>query len=122
MKKNKSSVSVADMSIDEMLDLKDAIDQRLAVVAHSELETLERRLERLSDFAKMSPPPKLTRAKKTEKAAKPAARRTSKLKGVKAPAKFRDPKTGNSWSGRGLTPLWLREYESNGGNRSDLAV
>lgn len=26
---------------------------------------------------------------------------------TKAPAKYRDPMTGKTWSGRGRTPLWL---------------
>jgi DNA-binding protein H-NS len=26
---------------------------------------------------------------------------------TKAPAKYRDPLTGKTWSGRGRTPLWL---------------
>ena len=31
----------------------------------------------------------------------------SSLKGVKVAAKFRDPKTGETWAGRGARPRWL---------------
>ena len=33
---------------------------------------------------------------------------TSKRKGSKAKAKYRDPATGNEWSGRGKPPLWIK--------------
>ena len=40
----------------------------------------------------------------------------------KAPAKFRNPKTGATWSGRGMTPVWLRELEAKGKSRKDFAI
>lgn len=116
----KSKVSLGDMNIDQMLDLREKIDSRLADLAKDELDAMERRAAVLSKFAK-SPTRKKPGPKPATKKAEPS-RRTSKLKGVKAPAKYKDPKTGNSWSGRGLTPVWLREYEAKGGKREDLAV
>ena len=32
----------------------------------------------------------------------------SKPNAVKVPAKYRDPVSGSEWSGRGVTPKWLR--------------
>lgn len=114
----KSKDTLSDMSIDEMLDLRESIDSRLADLAKEELAAMERRAAVLSKFTKASKGKK----RGPKPAAKTPAQRTSKLKGVKAPAKFRDPETGNSWSGRGLTPVWLRNYEASGGKREDLAV
>ncbi|QBY56441.1 H-NS family nucleoid-associated regulatory protein [Cupriavidus oxalaticus] len=37
---------------------------------------------------------------------RPAGSRTSKPKS-ELPPKYRDPKTGNTWSGRGRQPAWL---------------
>jgi DNA-binding protein H-NS len=34
--------------------------------------------------------------------------RTSPIKGSKVAAKYRNPLTGDSWSGRGLQPRWLK--------------
>ncbi|MDP1534285.1 MAG: H-NS histone family protein [Rubrivivax sp.] len=42
--------------------------------------------------------------------------------GGKVPAKFRDPVTGNSWSGRGLQPNWLKAALAAGRKLSDFAV
>ena len=55
--------------------------------------------------------------------AKPARKRKpSALKGKKAPVKFLDPVSGKSWSGRGMTPVWMREYEAAGKPRGAFAV
>lgn len=116
----KSKINLGDMNIDQMLDLREEIDARLADLAKDELDAMERRAAVLSKFAKPSMRKKLGPKPAATKTG--SSRRASKLKGVKAPAKFRDPKTGNSWSGRGLTPVWLREYEAKGGKRDDLAV
>lgn len=40
----------------------------------------------------------------------------------KVAAKFRDPETGNTWSGRGLQPKWLRSALAAGRSLSDFAV
>jgi DNA-binding protein H-NS len=44
------------------------------------------------------------------------------LSGRKIAAKYRCPKTGQTWSGRGSTPVWLRELESQGVQRETLLV
>ena len=36
--------------------------------------------------------------------------------------KYRDPSTGNSWSGRGRPARWITEYEAAGRKREDFAV
>ena len=35
--------------------------------------------------------------------------------------KYRSP-DGKEWSGRGVTPKWIREYEEGGGNREDYLI
>lgn len=42
--------------------------------------------------------------------------------GAKVPAKYRDPGTGNTWSGRGLQPKWLKAAMQDGRQLSDFAV
>lgn len=42
--------------------------------------------------------------------------------GTPAAAKFRDPQSGQTWSGRGRTPRWLVEAESNGQSRDAFLV
>jgi DNA-binding protein H-NS len=43
----------------------------------------------------------------TAAAVKPAAKRTGNHPKGPQPAKYRDPKTGATWSGRGRAPAWL---------------
>ena len=55
--------------------------------------------------------------------AAPAQKRsTSAGLRAKVPAKYRHPETGATWSGRGLTPNWLREQLANGKQVGDFAI
>ena len=42
--------------------------------------------------------------------------------GRKAAIKYRDNATGDTWSGRGLQPKWLRQALANGRRLEDFAV
>ena len=56
---------------------------------------------------------------------KPTARAPSAAKGSKGgkvAAKFRNAATGDSWSGRGLQPKWLKAALASGRQLSDFAV
>jgi len=51
-----------------------------------------------------------------------SARPVSAKSGGKVAAKYRDPATGNSWSGRGLKPNWLKAALDSGKTLADFAV
>ena len=51
---------------------------------------------------------------------RPAA--SSKSAGSKVAAKYRDPSTGNTWTGRGLRPKWLVAEIAAGKSIDDFAV
>ena len=54
-----------------------------------------------------------------------AGKKTAKSKGRakrSVPAKYRDPRTGAKWSGRGLTPRWLVEKEKAGAKREEFLI
>lgn len=38
------------------------------------------------------------------------------------PAKFRDPATGTTWSGRGRTPVWLSKYLEQGRTKEEFTI
>jgi DNA-binding protein H-NS len=38
------------------------------------------------------------------------------------PAKYRNPSTGDSWSGRGLQPRWLKAALASGKKLSDFVI
>jgi DNA-binding protein H-NS len=53
---------------------------------------------------------------------KASGKKASTVKGKKAPIKFRNKATGDSWSGRGLKPRWLSALIASGKKLEDLAV
>lgn len=52
----------------------------------------------------------------------PVAGRRSTPPAKKEKAKYRDPATGDTWSGRGLMPRWLRAKVDAGQPKEDFAV
>jgi DNA-binding protein H-NS len=55
-------------------------------------------------------------------AAKAGSSKAGARKGNKVPVKYRDPASGNAWSGRGLHPKWLQAALAQGRKLSDFAV
>lgn len=55
---------------------------------------------------------------------KPAvkSRRAQPIKMANPPAQYRDPKSGQSWTGRGLKPLWLTQALAGGAKLDDFQV
>ena len=50
------------------------------------------------------------------------AKKTARSSGNKVAAKYRNASTGESWSGRGLQPRWLKAALASGKKLSDFAV
>lgn len=48
-------------------------------------------------------------------------RKKSKTKGF-VPVRFRDPQTGETWTGRGRTPRWLAAHEQQGRSRESFKI
>ncbi len=94
--------SLAKMSIEALIDLRDSITATLSEQAAE----LQKQLSRLTGT---------TVGAGAKRGRKPGRPRGSALKGRKVPAKYRsrkDPKL--TWAGRGATPRWMRE-EMNAG-------
>ncbi len=51
-----------------------------------------------------------------------SSRKGSKTSGSKVAAKYRDPVTGSTWSGRGLKPRWIAEAIASGKQASDFSI
>ncbi len=56
------------------------------------------------------------------KAARGASAGANKGTGAKVAAKYRDAQTGESWSGRGLQPRWLKAAVASGKKLGDFAL
>ena len=59
------------------------------------------------------------------RAGRPAGKARSARKGASAAspaAKYRNPETGETWSGRGRVPRWLKQAEERGRGREEFAI
>ena len=92
--------SLANMSVDSLLKLRDDVGAALSRRA----KELESQLSRLGG--------EIGSRGKTRK---------SSLKGRKVAVKYRD-KSGNTWAGRGAQPIWLRDKLKVGAKLEDFAV
>ena len=99
-----ASIDLQKFDMDELISLRDDVETRISELAASEMEALEEKMARLQPFVSSK------RGKKRKDA------------GTKAPAKFRDPTSGETWSGRGMTPRWLKAHEDNGRSRDEFAL
>jgi len=52
----------------------------------------------------------------------PVGKKAAKTAGKKVAAKYRDPESGATWSGRGLKPKWLTEALAMGRSISEFGV
>jgi DNA-binding protein H-NS len=98
-------------TVNELLAQKAAIEQQIADAQRAE------RSDAIARVRALMAEHGLTVA---DLASKPAA--ASKRSGIKVAPKYRDASTGNTWSGRGLQPKWLRQALSSGKSLSDFAI
>jgi DNA-binding protein H-NS len=102
------AATLAKLDVSALLKLRDDVEARLA----SMRDSLSAQLASLG----IGGAPK--------KRGRPAGsgNRAHALKGRKREAKYRDPETGKTWAGVGMTPLWIKEYEKAGKSRDQFAV
>jgi DNA-binding protein H-NS len=57
-------------------------------------------------------------------AKKPAAKKPGRKSGAlrPVPIRYRDPETGNTWTGRGKPPVWLAERMKSGKTKEDYLI
>lgn len=97
-------------SVSELLAQKAAIEQQIAEAQRSE------RAGALAQVRALMAQHGLTLADLSSKSASP------KRPGAKVAPKYRDAATGNTWSGRGLQPTWLKQALTSGKKISDFAI
>ena len=99
-------------SLKDLLEQKAALDAKIAETQRSE------RSQAIAQIKSLMTEYGLTASDlslRSHAAAAPAAKK-------KVPAKYRDSSTGDSWSGRGLQPNWLRKALATGRKLSDFAL
>jgi DNA-binding protein H-NS len=97
-------------TVSELLAQKAAIEQQIAEAQRAE------RAGAVAKVRALMAEHGLTLADLTSKSATP------KRSGAKVAPKYRDAATGNTWSGRGLQPRWLKQALASGKKISDFAL
>jgi DNA-binding protein H-NS len=98
--------SLTKMSLDALIDLRDSVTKAIGEQA----DNLRAQLSALTGGGDVGS------AKRRGRPAK-----GSKLKGRKVAAKYRD-RSGNTWSGRGAVPRWMRDAMKGGAKRDDFLI
>ena len=98
-------------SITELLAQKAALEQQIVQAQRAE------RADAIAKVRALMAEHGLTLA---DLASKPAA--SARKTGMKVAPKYRDAATGNTWSGRGLQPTWLKEALASGRKLSEFAL
>jgi DNA-binding protein H-NS len=97
-------------SVSELLAQKAAIEQKIAEAQRAE------RAEAIAKVRVLMSEHGLTVA---DLSARPTA---PKRTGIKVAPKYRDAATGDTWSGRGLQPKWLKQALATGKKLADFAI
>ena len=102
--------------LDDLLAKKAELEQQIVEIQREE------RANAIAQIRHLMSQHGLTLADLGTRAATAPAKPKAGGSGGKVPAKYRDPSTGDSWSGRGLHPKWLRAALARGAQLSDFAV
>jgi DNA-binding protein H-NS len=102
-----------------MSSLKDLLERKAALDKEIDSTRRDERANAISKVKALMDDYGLTAA---DIAAKPAPRASSAAKGGKVAAKYRNKATGESWSGRGLQPKWLKAALAAGRQLSEFSV
>jgi len=100
--------SLAKMSLDALIDLRDSVTAAIGEQA----ESLRKELASLTGGAGIGD---------VKRRGRPPGRKGSPLTGRKAAVKYRD-KRGNKWSGRGAQPRWMTAAIKVGAKRDDFLI
>lgn len=87
----------------ELLAQRDALDQQIKEARARELSSAVARARDLVAEFGLKPQDVFA-----------SARRPSASKGAAVQPKYRDPKTGATWTGRGKAPTWIRDRDRSG--------
>ena len=102
-----------------MSSLQDLLDRKAALEKEIEATRKQERTEAISKVRALMSQYGLTAADLNTKT---PAKTAGAGKGAKVAAKYRNTATGDTWSGRGLQPKWLKAALAAGRKVEDFAV
>ena len=103
-------------TLQELMAQKEALDKQIEQTKHQERGAAVEKVRALmAEYG-------LTLADLGGKSTAAKSAKKTKTGGNKVAAKYRNASTGESWSGRGLQPRWLKAALASGRKISDFAV
>jgi DNA-binding protein H-NS len=103
-------------TLQELMAQKEALDKQIEQTKHQERGAAVEKVRALmAEYG-------LTVADLGGKSGPAKPGKKAKAGGTKVAAKYRNASTGESWSGRGLQPRWLKAALASGRKISDFAV
>lgn len=105
-----------------MATLKNLLAQKASIDKQIQQARRKERTEAISSIRSLMEQFDLTVADLSGKVSTKASGRKSPIKGRKVAPKFRNAETGETWSGRGLQPKWLKTAIAAGRKLEDFAI
>ena len=105
-----------------MATLKELIAQREALERQIEETASQQRAETISKIRDLMSENGLSLADLGKRSAGKPSGKKSAANGKKVAAKYRNAATGDSWSGRGLQPNWLKAAMTSGKKIEEFSV
>jgi DNA-binding protein H-NS len=116
--RTKNVVHVSDcegMLLEELVDLQEGIDKLITKKRREKKKEIKAQMTELAKIAGYGSVEEFIGGSST--------RAPRKDKGVKAPPMYKNPKDPEqTWSGKGRTPDWIKDYEKKGGKRDKLKI
>jgi DNA-binding protein H-NS len=121
-------MKLGDMTVAQLLQLRDKLQTALSRKVMTERRELERRINLLSNLEGSAPKSGQSVTRRGRRGRRALAVRAGNgkshpLKGRTVAPKYRDPANPNqTWAGRGQSPRWLVAYENQGRKRDDFLI
>jgi DNA-binding protein H-NS len=96
------------MSVEELISLRNSVDQLIAERVSTETSALRAKLAQLESLGNRKPG---------------RSGRGSSLKGTRVAPKYRNPEnSAETWAGRGMMPSWMRALVKQGHKPDEFAI
>ena len=124
----RAAPKMGDMTVAQLLQLRDKVQTALSRKVMAERQDLERQIGLLSKLESSVPPNGRRTTRRGRGGRRALAMRAGNgkshpLKGRTVAPKYRDPANPNqTWAGRGQAPRWLVAYENQGRQRDDFMI
>jgi len=110
MHKHVSNQTIEQMSLDELVQLRDRADQAIGAKLISEKKAIQEKLSAIEQYERRG------------LGAQPVKQQQLRSKPKRVAPKYRDPSSGETWAGRGQMPRWMAKRVAQGATPEDFLI